>query len=226
MNKNLHEQVRRTIEEDKSNHLSIMYQTIIDYNLSTIVEFGVDRGTSTKAFLLASDTVGSKVFSFDIKDCSQIIEHKNWSFSQENDINKKKIFELFPNIEKKGIDLLYIDSYHEPSHIKKLLELYFQHINIGGFVFIDDTSSYPYRKIKSLSNSIISDLSREAVEEFYFSNFDYIDYQYNGNENGLCILKKIKDFQVSKKKVWRYNFLVYNIIELAKKIKYKIFYNR
>ncbi len=226
MNNDLHQQISRIIETDKENHLSIMHYAIVNHKFNTVVEFGVDRGTSTKAFLLASDKVGCKVFSFDIKDCSNILSHPNWFFSQVNDINKKKIFELFPEIIEKGIDLLYIDSYHEPNHIKLLLESYFENINVGGFIFVDDTSAYPYRKIKSLSNSIVSDLSREAVEEFYYSNFDSINFQYNGNENGLCILKKVKDSKVSKKKVWLYNFLIYNIIKLFKKIKYKIFYKK
>ena len=226
MNNDLHEQISRIIEIDKENHLSIMYQTIVDHKFNTVVEFGVDRGTSTKAFLLASDKVECKVFSFDIKDCSKVLSHPNWFFSQVNDIDKKKIFELFPEINEKGIDLLYIDSYHEPNHIKSLLELYFENINVGGFIFVDDTSSFPYRKMKSLSNSIVSDLSREAVEEFYYSNFDSISFQYNGNENGLCILKKTKDSKVIKKRIWCYNFFIYRIIKLLKKIKYKIFYKK
>lgn len=224
MSKNLHKQVKQIIENDKTNHLSIMYNTIIKNKFKTILEFGVDRGTSTKAFLLASEKVGGKVFSFDIKDCSKIIKHDNWFFSKENDKNKKKIFQTFPEIERNGIDLLYIDSYHEPSHIKKLLDLYVEHINIGGFIFIDDVSSYPYRIIKSITNSVVSDLSREAIEEFFYSNFESINYKYDGNENGLCILKKTKNFKVNQKKIWRYNYLVYSILKLIKKIKYRIFY--
>ena len=45
-----------------------------------ILELGVNRGRSTKRFLDHINFNGGKLFSIDIKDCSQAIENKNWNF--------------------------------------------------------------------------------------------------------------------------------------------------
>lgn len=221
--KDLFDKINNLINQNNNNHLKIMYDAIIKNKFNKILEFGVDRGTSTAAFLLASEKLNVKVFSIDIKDCSQIIKHKNWNFFQSNDLNKEKIFEKFPEL-KKGIDFLYIDSYHEPNHIRKLLETYFPYLNNKGHIYVDDTSAYPYRKINSLTNSITSDLSRETVEEFYFSNSNSMEYFFNGNENGLCILIKKSQFsdKINTNKIWKYNFFFYHILKILKKIKYYI----
>ena len=220
----LHNQVLEVIKRDKKNHLSIMHNEIIKNKFKNIVEFGVDRGTSTAAFLEAAEKTNGSVYSFDISDCKELFNHDKWNFYQINDLEQKKIFTLFPKLNE-GIDLLYIDSYHEPNHIKKLLETYFPYLNKNGHIYVDDTSSYPYRNIKSVSNAIISDLSKEAVEEFFFSNFEQIDFHFNGNENGLCILKKVKDSKsINIKSVWKYNMFIYIFLKYIKKIKYKFFY--
>ena len=43
MDNNLFDEVRKNIENNKSNHLTIMHDTIVKHNLKTIVECGVDR---------------------------------------------------------------------------------------------------------------------------------------------------------------------------------------
>jgi len=220
----LHKKTLEIIKEDKENHLSIMHSEIIKNKFKNIVEFGVDRGTSTAAFLDAVEKTDGYVYSFDIKDCKELFSHDKWKFYKINDLNQQKIFTLFPKLNE-GIDLLYIDSYHEPNHIKKLLEIYFPFLNKDGHIYVDDTSSYPYRQIKSVSNAIISDLSKEAVEEFFFSNFEEIDFQFNGGENGLCILKKTKDSKITNiKSIWKYNIFLYFFYKYVKKIKDKLFY--
>lgn len=224
MEKNIFEEIKNNLKNNKLNHLTVMHDLIVNSKLKTVVECGVDRGTSTCAFLEAIKQTNGKLYSFDIKDCSKLFEEENWEFCQINDVNIKKILQNFPDLYKSGIDLLYIDSYHEPNHVRRLLYEYFPLININGYILVDDTSAYPYRKLKDLINALNSDLCKEEVEEFYFSNFDILDYQYDGGENGLCILKKRMHGKLNKQYVWKYNFILYKIFKIIKKIKYRFFY--
>ena len=107
----LHKQILETIKGDKENHLSIMHSEIIKNKFKNIVEFGVDRGTSTAVFLDAVEKTDGYVYSFDIKDCKELFNNDKWKFYKINDLNQQKIFTLFPKLNE-GIDLLYIDSYH------------------------------------------------------------------------------------------------------------------
>ena len=110
----------------------------------TIFELGVNRGGSTKFFFNYIETNGGNLYSIDIKDCSKVLNSKKWKFLQSNDLDKKKILQEFPEL-KKGIDLLFIDSYHDPLHVRSLLFKWFYFVNKKGFIFFDDTESYLYR---------------------------------------------------------------------------------
>ena len=224
MDNNLFDEVKKNIENNKSNHLTIMHDTIVKHKLKTIVECGVDRGSSTCAFLEAIKKTTGRLFSFDIKDCSKLFSNKNCNFLQINDLYIKKILQKFPDLKENGIDFLYIDSYHEPNHVRNLLHKYFPYINLNGYIFVDDTSAYPFRSLNILTDSINSDLCKEEVEEFYFSNFNSLNYEYNGGENGLAILKKIKNNDLNKKYLWKYSFLIYQFSKIVKKMKYKLLF--
>ena len=224
MNEDLFAEVKSTLITDKLNHLTVMHDTIVKHKLKTIVECGVDRGSSTCAFLEAIKKTTGRLFSFDIKDCSKLFSNKNWNFFQVNDLDIKKILLKFPNLKENGIDFLYIDSYHEPNHVRSLLHKYFPYINLNGYIFVDDTSAYPFRSLNILTDSINSDLCKEEVEEFYFSNFDSLNYEYNGGENGLAILRKIKNNDLNTKYLWKYSFLIYQFFKIVKKIKYKLLF--
>ena len=84
-----------------------------------IVELGVDRGQSTKIFLNAiDDKEGAKLISLDIKDCSKAAESSKWEFVKQDSADIEKLLLTHPDI-KKGIDILYVDSLHTASHVKK-----------------------------------------------------------------------------------------------------------
>ena len=88
---------------------------------------------------------------------------------------------LIPGIEPKllinsGIDLpeeVFCLIVSQPLikiiHVRKILNLYYPFINVNGYIFIDDTSSYPFRRLNILTDSINSDLCKEEVEEFTFN---------------------------------------------------------
>ena len=100
-----------------------------------VLELGVNRGGSTLVFLKNINDNGGELYSVDIKDCSSITKSENfkgtntsnWKFLQSNDLNTEYILKKFPKL-RDGIDVLYIDSYHDVTHVKKTLEKWFIYV--------------------------------------------------------------------------------------------------
>ena len=74
-----------------------------------ILELGVNRGGSTKIFLNYVEQNNGKVFSIDIKDCSNVSNSKKWSFLISDDLDYNYITTKFPEILINGIDILFVD---------------------------------------------------------------------------------------------------------------------
>ena len=90
-----------------------------------IVELGVDIGTSTKTFLNAiANKPKAYLISVDIDDCSSAASSSKWTFIHSDSTNIEFITREAPIIEKRGIDLLYIDSSHSAKHVKKSLNFF------------------------------------------------------------------------------------------------------
>ena len=209
----------------KGSHQRIMTDFLIDKKNPKILELGVERGFSTKAFVWFVEKVEGKVFSVDIEDCSKVVNSKNWKFIQSNDLNIDYILQHFKEVAEEGVDLIYIDSYHENFHVMKLLNLWFKYLKKDGAIFIDDIDSFPFRKKKDIWNSIVYDLTHEAIEEFYYNNTDKVIYTKYYGENGLARIKKLTNLYDDPnpiKKIWKYNFFVKLIYPYLRKIK-KIF---
>ena len=212
-------------------HLRIMTDFLIEKNNPYVLELGVERGSSTKAFTWFAEKVNGKVFSVDIDDCSKVVQSSHWKFLKSNDLDRDYILKNFKEIKEKGVDLIYIDSYHENFHVTKLLNLWFKYLKKDGAIFIDDTDSFPFRKKKDIWNSIVYDLIDNATKEFYYNNIDKISYvkYMNFNENGLVKLYKTSDLfdePNSDKKIWNYNVflkIIYPYLLLIKKLTKKVF---
>ena len=93
-------------------HIDLMIDFVSKKQNPTILEFGVERGSSTKKFINFAEKNSAKVFSVDIADCSKVSNSKNWKFLQSNDLNLDYILDQFDEIKKNGVDLIFIDSYH------------------------------------------------------------------------------------------------------------------
>ena len=81
-----------------------------------ILELGVHEGISTKMFLQLCDDNQGKLISVDIHDCSKVSNNKRWTFIHSSDDN----FDLINSYIKKDLDVIFIDSLHEPNHVKKV----------------------------------------------------------------------------------------------------------
>jgi len=75
-----------------------------------ILEFGVNRGGSTNFFFDHINNKGGKLFSIDIRDCSNAINSKEWNFFQCNDLNKDKILKKFSDEPKLLVVLCHVKS--------------------------------------------------------------------------------------------------------------------
>ena len=139
-----------------------------------ILELGVNKGGSTANFLKYINDNGGELYSIDINDCSNIINDElfknvktsNWKFLKSNDLNIEYILGKFPLL-KNGIDVLYVDSYHDETHVKKTLEKWFIYIKKNGYIFFDDTESLSYRKSRNFTISVNNDAIDNFVKEFY-----------------------------------------------------------
>jgi predicted O-methyltransferase YrrM len=192
------------------NHIDLMIDFISNTKNPNILEFGVERGSSTKKFIKFAEDNSGKVFSVDVDNCKKISDSKNWKFLQSDDLEIDYVLKEFKEIREHGADIIYIDSYHEDKHVQKLLSLYFKYLKKDGAIFVDDVDSHPFRKKKDIWNSIVYDLTIDAVKEFYYNNSEFCSLRifYDENENGLAMIYKHSDFGSSAKEVkylWNYN---------------------
>ena len=196
-----------------------------------IVELGVaDTALSTKNFLNYVEKNGGKLYSIDIQDFSKIINNKDfeninstkWNFLQSNDLDLDKILKNFPSIGD-GIDVLYVDSLHDPTHIETTLVKWFKYVNKFGYIFFDDTESRVYREQKALFISIGNDGMDDVIKKFYYRNSNLAEYTKYFIDTGLSEFYKICDRQINpnfSKKLWGYNYYFGKIILFLLKINY------
>ncbi len=203
---------------------SVIEKSLKKIKNPVILEFGVNRGRSSQRFLNHVEEFGGDIFSIDIKDCSKVITSKKWNFFQCNDTDHKKIINKFPKLNN-GIDLLFIDSYHHPSHVKRLLEKWYIFIKKDGYIYFDDTESYLYRIKKNNILSIINDATSNVVKDFYYSNYDDLIYTKYYKGSGLSEFAKLSEMGTKPKfkKIWNYNFIFAKFYLLLKNLKYKAF---
>ena len=212
----------------KNAHQTEMGNFIREKKNPIVLEFGVNTGGSTNGFMWLAEKLNGKVYSVDIKDCSNVSSSKIWKFLKSDDLKIDYVLENFPEIEKNGVDLIYIDSYHEDSHVAKLLQKYFKYVKKNGVIFISDIDSSFYRqryglkrKLGDLAQSIVYDLTSDAVREFYYNNMEKGYYCKYYGETGLGKFNKTADFLEAAnldKKLWIYNPLAKLFYPYIKKI--------
>ena len=195
------------------NHIDLMVDFLSKKKNPTILEFGVERGSSTKKFIDFVEKNSGRVFSVDITDCSNISSSKSWKFLKSNDLNVDYVLDQFDEIKKNGVDLIFIDSYHEAQHVQKLMSYYFAYLKQDGAIFVDDIDSLPSRLKKNIWNSIVYDLTLDSVKDFYYNNTENCSLKifFNHKENGLAMIYKKSKFgnqPIKINKIWNYNIFL------------------
>ena len=211
------------------NHVDFLYKPKLDYiknfliNIKNIniLEFGVMHGRSTKMFLEICHKVDGTLTSVDIKDCSGLFEDPKWQFIQSRDDN----FELVDQIKNKSFDIIYIDSLHEPDHVKKILYYYYRFLKVGGRIFIDDINWIPYVENsfkESEYSEVINRKTFDKILNIYFANLTNIQVEFNFNGTGNAnILKLNEDRLLEPKKIKNRIFGIRNILRQLLPIKRK-----
>ena len=169
-----------------NNYLLPLLQGIKNPN---ILELGVKNGISTQKFLNLCKNNNGKLFSVDVVDCSNVSNDENWKFIQSRDDNFKVIKSIIP--EK--LDVIFIDTIHEAKHVEKIIYGYFDMLEEGGYLFIDDISHLPYLKT-SKNNNFYCEINNEEtfkkIIEIYNSNINLMDLNFSFKSSGLAIIKK------------------------------------
>jgi len=171
--------------------LKIIKNKVLKLDKPNILELGVQNGNSTNMFLEICNQNDGYLTSIDIDDCSNVSNDKKF-------------------------DVLYIDSFHEPNHVKKVFYHYFYFLKKGGMIFIDDVVWLPYVKGGYRDNDFVERINRSVFEklmEIYNQNTDNLTLDINFNESGLAILTKIGTELNVEKKIKNRLFSLKNIIK-------------
>jgi predicted O-methyltransferase YrrM len=171
------------------NKLEYILNRIKNINNIQILELGVRNGNSTKLFIEICDRNLGNLMSVDINDCSKVISNKRWKFIKSSDDN----FELINSNINQDLDVIFIDSLHEPNHVKKVFYNYYNKLKINGLCFIDDISWLPYVKDSYRDNDYVERINRltfDKILEIKFANKDNFILEFLFVESGLAIIKK------------------------------------
>ena len=176
-----------------------------------IVEFGVREGISTKNFWNVLKNNG-KLYSIDIDDCSGVKTDKNWTFLKSRDDNFSYLDEKLP----KMFDVILIDSFHNASHVKKILFHYYKKLKPGGLLFIDDICWIPYIKnnYRNHFNSEINNLETfEMLNDVLLANQKNINLFYTFVGSGMAKIVKLNNESLNESiKIKSRKFSLKNIL--------------
>ena len=180
--------------------IEIIKTAVSKIDKPNILELGVQKGVSTKMFLNLCNKNNGKLTSIDIQDCSKVSNNKRWKFIMSSDDN----FDYIKNkIKNKSFDVLFIDSLHEPSHVKKVFFYYYTYVKKGGLIFIDDVVWLPYIKNAVRDNQFVERINRltfDKILEIYNSNKKNFTLNVNFYGSGLAIIKKINNNKLNDEK--------------------------
>ena len=192
--------------------LKIIREHIKNIDKPFILELGVREGVSTKMFLEVCDKNNGNLISVDILDCSKVSSNPRWKFIHSSDDN----FELINKLLNQKIDILFIDSLHEPNHVRKVFYNYYNFVKTNGLIFIDDVVWLPYVEEARKDNEFVENINRltfNKILEIYNANNENMTLDINFAGSGLGIIKKIKDNLNNEKKIKNRSFTIKNVLK-------------
>ena len=192
--------------------LEFIKNKIINIPNPEILELGVQKGNSTKMFLEICKKNSGFLTSVDIDDCSNVANSPNWKFIQSSDDN----FDYVNKFIKEELDIIFIDSLHEPNHVKKIFYNYFKFLQINGLIIIDDISWLPFVANGINDNDFVERINRltfDKILEIFNANPKSLSLEFNFSGSGLAILEK-KDHSLTEEfKIKNRLFTVKNLIK-------------
>ena len=192
--------------------LELIFHKIKNIKNINILELGVHEGISTKMFLQLCDDNQGKLISVDIHDCSKVSNNKRWTFIHSSDDN----FDLINSYIKKDLDVIFIDSLHEPNHVKKVFYNYYKKLKIKGLCIIDDVSHLPYVKNARKDNDFterVNKLTFQKILEIGNANEKNFTLEFLFKGSGLAIITKntndelVEEIKIPDRSITFKNFL-------------------
>jgi predicted O-methyltransferase YrrM len=178
-----------------------------------ILEFGVRKGISTSIFLNICKKNNGKLYSNDIDDYKTLYNDEAWKFIHSRDDNYSEIEKFIT----KKLDLIYLDSYHEPNHVEKIFRYYYPKIKTGGFYIIDDICWLPYVKGNYRDNfgcEIANLETYKRLLEIYYKNTENFDLEFSFVGSGLAKIKKKTDNELnSSVKIPNRQYSIKNLVK-------------
>ena len=157
-----------------------------------ILEFGVRKGISTKMFLNLCEVNNGKLISVDIDDYSNLYKNDNWTFLNMRDDNIEEIKSYISH----PIDIILIDSFHEPKHVEKIIYLYWKYLKIGGSMYIDDISWLPYLKGNWRDHAYTEKINYDTFHKILTilrTNYDKFYLEFTFMDSGMARLTKLNN---------------------------------
>ena len=179
------------MKPNEQQKLNKIRELIFEIPKLNILELGVQSGNSTKMFIDICEKNDGYLTSVDIDDCSNVIKNPRWTFIHSSDDN----FVYVDKFLKNNFDVLFIDSLHEPNHVKKVFYHYFKFLNNNALIIIDDVIWLPYVKGSEQDNDFVERINRltfDKVLEIYNSNIKNLTLNIEFLGSGMAILKKKK----------------------------------
>ncbi len=193
--------------------LELIKSKISNIQNLNILELGVQKGNSTNMFLEICNQNDGYLTSIDIKNCSTVSADKRWKFIHSSDNNFEYVDKFIAN---KQFDVLFIDSYHEPNHVREIFYHYFYYLKKTGIIFIDDVVWLPYVRNGVEDNNFIERINRltfDKLLEIFNNNIENLTLDINFRGSGLAILTKIGEKLNKEKKIKNRLFTIKNLIK-------------
>jgi len=195
-----------------NNKLDYIIEKIKNIKNINILELGVQRGSSTKKFLDVCESNNGFLTSIDIDDCSNVSNSDRWKFIHSSDDN----FEKIDKIISKSFDFVFIDSLHEPNHVKKIFYHYYDLLKVDGLCIIDDISWIPYTKNEYRNNEFAENINRSTFKiilEIYNMNKENFNLEFFFKDSGYAIItKKNNNILNQSKKIISREYGIKNLI--------------
>ncbi len=195
-----------------NNKLDYIIEKIKNIKNINILELGVQRGSSTKKFLDVCESNNGFLTSIDIDDCSKVSNSDRWKFIHSSDDN----FEKIDKIISKSFDFVFIDSLHEPNHVKKIFYHYYDLLKVDGLCIIDDISWIPYTKNEYRNNEFAENINRSTFKiilEIYNMNKENFNLEFFFKDSGYAIItKKNNNILNQSKKIISREYGIKNLI--------------
>lgn len=164
-----------------------------------ILEFGVRHGLSTNLFLKVCENNNGHLYSVDIDDYSSKFNSNSWTFIHGRDDDFSLVEKHIPD----KIDLIYIDSFHDADHVKKIFYHYYKLLNKDGLIFIDDICWLPYAKFSQRESSGMFEANYQTFNkllEIKFNNNEKFNLEFSFDNSGTAKIKKKNNTELNEPK--------------------------